>query len=157
MTCATDDHKSFLQEAINLAKESVEQGGFPAGAVVVKDGIIIGRGISIGNKLNDPTSHGEMSSIRDACRNLKSSDLSGSTLYSSMQPCLMCFAASMWGGISKIFFAASKDRVSPEYYGGHYQVAELNPNLLKPIELTHIAELEEQSLTIVRSWENSLG
>ena len=95
MTTSNNDHRSFLQEAINLAKESVAQGGFPAGAVVVKEGKIIGRGISIGNKLNDPTSHGEMSSIRDACSNLKSSDLSGSTLYSSMQPCLMCFAASM--------------------------------------------------------------
>lgn len=157
MSTSSNDHGAFLQEAINLAKESVEQGGFPAGAVVVKDGKVIGRGISIGNKLNDPSSHGEMASIRQACGNLKSSDLSGATLYSSMQPCLMCFAASMWGGISRIFYAVSKEQVSPEYYGGNYKVTEINPTLLKPIEIHHAAEYETQSLEVVHGWERSLS
>ena len=85
--------REFLLKAIEKAKESVVKGGFPAGAIVVKDGRIIGSGISIGMSLNDPTSHGEMSSIRDACKNLEVSNLSGATLYASMHPCLMCFSA----------------------------------------------------------------
>lgn len=157
MTTSSNDHGPFLQEAIKLARESVEKGGFPAGAVVVKDGRVIGRGISVGNKLNDPTSHGEMSSIRDACSNLNSSDLTGATLYSSMQPCLMCFGASMWANISSVFYAVSKDRVGPEYYGGQYKVEEINPDLLKPIELHHVPDHEEQSLAVIRGREKTLG
>src|SRR3989344_4526285 len=92
----------FLQRAIKKAKESMVQGGFPAGAIIVRNGEIIGEGVSIGNKLNDPTSHCELASIREACKNLKTSDLSGSVLYASMQPCLMCLGASMWSAIPKI-------------------------------------------------------
>ena len=114
------DDKQFLQKAILKAKESVEQGGFPAGAIVVKNGEIVGEGVSVGNKLNDPTSHGEMASIREACKNLKTSDLSGSVLYASMQPCLMCLGASMWSAIPKIVFACPKEKVSADYYCGHY-------------------------------------
>ncbi len=66
--------KEFLLKAIEKAKESVAHGGFPAGAIVVKNGQIIGSGISIGGFLNDPTAHGEMASIRDACKNLNTSN-----------------------------------------------------------------------------------
>ena len=150
------DDKQFLQKAIIKARESVAQGGFPAGAIVVKNGEIVGEGVSVGNKLNDPTSHGEMASIREACKNLKTSDLSGSVLYASMQPCLMCLGASMWSAIPKIVFACPKEKVSADYYGGHYQPSTINSELTHPIELVHFAELEEESLTIVREREKSL-
>ena len=146
----------FLQVAITKAKESVVQGGFPAGAIIVKNGEIIGEGISIGNKLNDPTNHGEIASMRAACKNLKSADLSGATLYASMQPCLMCLGASMWSKISRIIFACSKEKVSNEYYGGNYQSFSINAELTHPIELIHFAGLEEESLAVVREWEKSL-
>jgi guanine deaminase len=143
----------FLRLAIDKARESVEKGGFPAGALVVKEEKILGEGISIGNILNDPTSHGETSSIRDACKNLKTSDLSGATLYASMQPCLMCLGAAMWGSISRIVFACSKEKVSSEYYGGSYVSSDINSQFNKPIELKHLPELEEESLEVVRGWE----
>lgn len=146
----------FLRCAIEKAKESVAQGGFPAGAIVVKNGKVIGEGVSIGNKLNDPTSHGEMAAIRDACKNLKISDLSGSILYASMQPCLMCYSASMWSSISKIIFACSMEKVSSEYYGGHYQLSIINSELIHPIELIHCFELQDESLGIIRDWEKSI-
>jgi len=148
--------KEFLLKAIEKAKESVKKGGFPAGAIVVKEGEIIGSGVSIGNILNDSTSHGEMASIRDACNNLNSGNLSGATLYASMQPCLMCFGASMWSGISRIVFACAKDKVSPEYYGGHYKVSEINNDLIRPIKLEQLPELEEESSALVREWEKKL-
>jgi tRNA(Arg) A34 adenosine deaminase TadA len=153
---STNQDKEFLLKAIEKAKESVEKGGFPAGAIVVKDGEIIGSGISIGNVLKNPTSHGEMASIVDACKKLNSSDLSGAILYASMQPCLMCFGASMWASIPRIVFACSKDKVSSEYYGGHYRTTAINKELTKPIELVHMSELEEESLEVVKIWEKSL-
>ncbi len=148
--------KEFLKKAIIKAKESVEQGGFPAGAIVVKDGEIVGEGISIGNKLNDSTSHGEMVAIREACKNLKTSDLSNSILYTSMQPCLMCLGATMWSSIPKIIFACLKERVSDDYYGGHYKPSVINAELTRPIKLVHLSELEEDSLRLVHDWEKSL-
>ena len=154
----TDEiHLRFLQKAIEKAEESVMAGGFPAGAVIVKDNKIIGEGISIGFQLCDPTSHGEMASIRDACKTIKASDLSGAMLYASMQPCIMCLGAAMWSGLSEIFFACSRDHVSAEYYGGHYNSDELNQSFLRPIKLTHIKELEAKSLAILRRRESLLN
>lgn len=148
--------KSFLQQAIEQAKKSVAMGGFPAGAIVVKNGEVIGEGVSIGNKLNDPTSHGEMDAIRAACKKMQTSDLSGSVLYASTQPCLMCLGASMWSAIPKIVFALPKEKVSAEYYGGTYAPSAINAELTRPLELVHHAELEDESLAIVREWEKSL-
>ena len=150
------ENKDFLQLAIEKAKESVVKGGFPAGAVVVKDGRVIGEGVSIGNKLNDPTSHGEMAAIRDACKNLRTTDLLSAILYASMQPCLMCLGASAWSSISKIIYACPKNKVSAEYYAGHYVPEAINAELSKPIEIVPAPELEEESLKVVREWENSL-
>ncbi|MBL8640172.1 MAG: nucleoside deaminase [Alphaproteobacteria bacterium] len=149
--------KYFMICAIEKAKESVAVGGFPAGAVVVMDGKVVGEGISVGNKLHDPTSHGEMAAIRDACKNLESSDLSRATLYASMQPCLMCFAASAWASIGRIVYACPKEAVSLAYYGGSYDTARINVTLLLPIELVHFPELEVQSMDVVRAWETRLS
>lgn len=149
------DETDFLKQAIECARESVKQGGFPAGAVVVKDGKIVGEGISIGNKLNDPTSHGELSAIRDACKNLSASDLSGAILYASMEPCSMCHSASMWSGITKIVFACSKDKVSNEYYGGNYKTESLNSTFSRPLNIAKMTELENESLGVVKDWEAS--
>lgn len=148
---------NFLNQAIEKARESISQGGFPAGAVVVKGGEVIGEGISVGNKFHDPTSHGEIAAIRNACKNTDTSDLTGAVLYASMEPCSMCHSAAMWSGISKIFFACSKARVSNEYYGGSYKTEELNEQLNKPLELVHFPECEKDSLKVVREWEKSFS
>ncbi len=103
---SSDKDKKHLKRAIELARESVKQGGFPAGALVVKDGVIIAEGISIGNLLNDPTSHAETASIREACKELKTNDLEGAILYESLQCCVMCFSVANWAGISRIVSSA---------------------------------------------------
>jgi guanine deaminase len=151
----SDLDKKYIELAIEQARESVNQGGFPAGAIVVKGDVIIGRGISIGNRRNDPTSHGEMEAIRDACKNINASDLSGATLYASMQPCIMCFGATMWSSIGRVAFACSKEKVSDEYYGGHYKIADINQQLNRSIKIEHLKEFEEESLKVVREWEKS--
>lgn len=147
--------KEFLQRAIEKAKESIKQGGFPAGAIIVKNGQIIGEGISVGNKIKDPTNHGEIAAIRKACKKLQTSDLSGATLYASLQPCLMCFGAAIWSSISKIVFACSKDKVSAAYYGGNYNLTRINSKLINQLELIHMSELEAEALKIVHEWEES--
>lgn len=150
-------HQEFMRRALEKAAESVAKGGFPAGAVVVRNGVIIGEGISIGNILKDATSHGEMAAIRDAFKHINNADLSEADLYSSMHPCVMCMGAAMWGSVSRIFFACSKEKVSAEYYGGHYDSAQINRGFLRPMELVHMAEMEPASLAIIRQWEISQG
>lgn len=145
--------KTYLKLAINQAQKSVSEGGFPAGAIIVKDGKVIGEGISIGNILHDPTSHGELQCIRNACKNIQSSDLSGATLYASMETCAMCLNACMWAGISKIVFALSKDKLSNLYYGGNYSTEEISKMFLKQIEIVQDKEIEEKSMEVVEEWE----
>ena len=105
------EDKKYLKLAVEQAKKSVEEGGFPAGSVVVKNDEIISEGVSLGRKLNDPTSHAETSSIRKACKKLETRDLSGATLYASLEPCLMCFSVSNWSGISRILDVKKQRRL----------------------------------------------
>ncbi len=149
--------EDYLLLAIEQAQKSVDEGGFPAGAVIIKDGKIIGQGISIGNILHDPTSHGELQCIRNSCNNIQSSDLSGAILYASMETCAMCLNACMWAGISKIVFALSKDKLSNLYYGGDYSTEQINRMFLKPIEIIQDKEMEEKSMKVVKSWESKFN
>ena len=76
-------------------------------AVVVKDGVIVGRGHNEVLKHNDPTCHGEIQAIRDACRSLGTYDLSGCELYTSAEPCPMCLSAIIWANIKTVYYGNS--------------------------------------------------
>lgn len=103
--------QSFMQRAIELSRLALEEPGTePFGAVVVKDGRIVGEGLNRSAARLDPTSHGETEAIRDACRTLGSTDLSGCDLYTSCEPCAMCVAAMHIAGIRRLFYAASLDQ-----------------------------------------------
>lgn len=151
--------KKYLQMAVRLARKSMGKGGFPAGAIVVRDNKVISEGISIGFKLNDPTSHAETSSIRQACQRLRTSDLKGAILYESLECCLMCFSVAYWAGVSKIIYACRKtpEMVKKFYYEGSSDNAEINKKNNRRIELLFIPDFEKESLGIVKEWENKLG
>jgi tRNA(Arg) A34 adenosine deaminase TadA len=146
--------KQYLQLAVEQAKQSVKEGGFPAGSVVVKDDVIISRGISIGFKLNDATSHSEISSIREACHNLQTTNLSGATLYASVQPCLMCFSAAYWAGISRIVFGCKKTNAMVEQgcYEGTTDIEAINQENNHQIELVYIPDFEEEMVDMLTKW-----
>jgi len=141
--------------AVNQARKSAKEGGFPAGAIVVKNGQIISEGISLGWKLNDPTEHAETSAIRIACKLVGSSNLEGATLYESLECCSMCFSVSNWAGISKIVYACRKtpEMVSKSYYEGLTDNNILNENNNKKIEIVFIPDFEQECLDIVKEWE----
>ncbi len=100
---------SFLETALQLAEKSVEEGGGPFGAVIVRDGRIVGEGNNRVTLDNDPTAHAEVRAIRDACRNLGDFSLEGCTLYVSCAPCPMCLSAAYWSRLDAIFFAAPRE------------------------------------------------
>jgi guanine deaminase len=101
---------AFLREAIRLsmAKMLADEGG-PFGAVVVRDGAIIGRGWNQVTSSNDPTAHAEVVAIRDACSRLKTFTLKGCEIYSSCEPCPLCLAAIYWSRLERIYYAATVD------------------------------------------------
>ena len=98
-------HEEFMRRAIALATENVRShAGGPFGAVIVKNGKIVGEGFNTVTATNDATAHAEVNTIRDACRNLHTFDLSGCVLYTSCEPCPMCWAASYWAHIQTIYY-----------------------------------------------------
>lgn len=100
--------QEFMQRALALSAQALTQPGTePFGAVVVKDGAIVGEGFNHSVAHSDPTSHGEVEAIRDACRRLGTVDLSGCELYTSCEPCAMCAAAMHIAGIARLYYAAS--------------------------------------------------
>ena len=95
----------YMKLALDEAYEGINNGdGGPFGAVIVKDGKVIGKGHNKVVKNADPTCHGEMEAIRDACKNLGTFDLSGSTIYTTGEPCPMCLGAIMWANIDKVYY-----------------------------------------------------
>lgn len=97
-----------MREAIRLASESVEMNlGGPFGAVVVKDGEIIGKGSNEVTASKDPTSHAEIVAIRKACEKLDSFQLTGCELYASCEPCPMCLGAIYWARPARLYYACS--------------------------------------------------
>ncbi len=98
----------FMQVAVEEAEKGIlsDEGG-PFGSVVVKDGEIVGRGHNQVVLLKDPTCHGEMQAIRDACRRLGTFDLSGCVLYTTGEPCQMCLTACLWARLDKVYYGCT--------------------------------------------------
>lgn len=98
----------FMTMAIEEARNGIRnRHGGPFGSVIVKDGIVIGRGHNRVLSNNDPTCHGEVDAIRDACKRLGTFDLSGTEIYTTGEPCHMCLCACMWANISKIHYGCT--------------------------------------------------
>ena len=101
-------HREFMERAIELSRLSMENGGGPFGAVIVKDGKIIGEASNSVTLHNDPTAHAEVEAIRNACSRLETYELDGAVIYTSCEPCPMCLGAIYWAHIRKIYYACDR-------------------------------------------------
>jgi tRNA(adenine34) deaminase len=99
------DHDGYMKDAIALAREAFARGDWPAGALIVRDGSVIGRGQNEQVTRNDVTWHAETAAIRDATARVHAADLSGATLYATMEPCPMCAGAISLARIDRIVLA----------------------------------------------------
>ena len=97
-----------MAEAIRIAVANVQDGGGPFGAVVVKDGHIVSRGVNRVTADHDPTAHAEVQAIRAACRELESFQLDGCEIFCSTEPCPMCLGAIYWARPDRVWYAATK-------------------------------------------------
>ena len=120
-----------MERAIELSIESINSGGGPFGSVIVKDGKIISEGMNRVTVNNDPTAHGEITAIREACKKLNTFDLSGYELYSNCEPCPMCLSAIYWSHIDKVYYANTRDDAH-------------NIDFLDPIIYTELQKSDEE-------------
>ena len=95
-----------MRYALEEAKKAFDLGEIPVGAVVVKDGEIIGRGHNLTETLKDPTGHAEMIAIREAAKTLGGWRLLGCDIYVTVEPCSMCAGALVWSRMRKLYFGA---------------------------------------------------
>lgn len=103
----TDEH-AWLAESVRLATENVAVGGGPFGALVVRDGRVLGSGTNQVTPTHDPTAHAEITAIRAACSEIENFRLDGCTLVSSCEPCPLCLAASLWARVGAVVYAADR-------------------------------------------------
>jgi len=105
-----DQHESFMCEALALAHKAAGAGEVPVGAVVVRDGVVVGRGFNQPISGHDPSAHAEIMALRDAASTLQNYRLPGCTLYVTIEPCTMCFGAAMHARIEHIVYGAKEPK-----------------------------------------------
>lgn len=144
----------YMQMAIDEAREGIRNGhGGPFGTVIVKDGVVVGRGHNKVLLNNDATCHGEVDAIRVAGARLGTFDLSGCELYTTGEPCHMCLCACMWANISKIYYGctiADNDRIGfrddkfDRIFGGRDKL----PGLMEELDRAACVELFDEYLSL---------
>jgi guanine deaminase len=151
-----DDPDGWMKLAVDLAYASLNSGvGRPFGAVIVRDGAVVGQA---GNEVLarcDPTAHAEMLAIRRAAKTLKSRDLSACDIYVSGMPCPMCYSAIYWSRLRTVFYGASSGDLG-EIVG--FNDAELEGNLSRPVherkdpEIRQILAGRDAARACYRAW-----
>jgi len=147
-----DQAESFMRRAIELSRKGVEAGdGGPFGAVIVKDGQIVGEGWNRVVRTKDPTAHGEVVAIRDACKRLASFSLTGCDLYTTGEPCPMCFGSIYWARIDRVFFGFSVKDAAAIGFDDQF----IYEQLAKPLDQRLIPEsqlLAREALQVAKAY-----
>ena len=150
-----EEKNKFMLKAIELSIKSAETIGGPFGCVIVKDNKIVSEGSNKVTSTNDPTAHGEIVAIRDACLKLNTFNLSGCELYSSCEPCPMCLSAIYWSHIEKIFYANSRNDAKNIDFDDSFIYSEINKKIEdRKIKMTQM--LRDEALKAFKIWDNKV-
>lgn len=151
----TTYRKEFMDEAIRLAESNVQLGkGGPFGALVVRNGEIIARGINLVTATNDPTAHAEVVAIRQACEKLGWFEIRDCEIYSSCEPCPMCLGAIYWARPATVYFAASRqDAAKVGFDDAHIYDEIAAPLSERKIPSIHVKH--ENALSAFQKWNES--
>jgi guanine deaminase len=149
-------HEEYMQIAVELAEKGMDTGeGGPFGAIIVKNGEIVGKGNNRVTSTNDPTAHAEMVAIRDACKNLNSFQLDDCEIYTSCEPCPMCLAAIYWSRPKAVYYACTKVDAANIGFDDNY----IYHQIYKPIEqrdlkLVKLNDIE--SIRVFKKWDEKV-
>lgn len=143
-----------MREAIRLSRQKMcaNQGG-PFGAVIVRNGKIVGRGWNQVTSANDPTAHAEVTAIRDACKKLKRFHLEDCELYTSCEPCPMCLGAVYWARLKNIFYANTRKDAAKIHFDDNLIYHEISvPIPRRKIPMKPL--LRREALKVFEEWKN---
>ncbi len=142
----------FMLEAIQLAVKNVKKGGGPFAALVVKQGAVIAAGVNQVTSTNDPTAHAEIVAIRNACRKLKSNQLTHCEIYTTCEPCPMCLGAIYWARPLRVYYGCTKEDAGKAGFDDSFIYQQLNlPHSQRAIQF--IPLLRTQALKAFVAWE----
>tara|TARA_B100001741_G_scaffold146221_1_gene120625 strand:- start:102 stop:566 length:465 start_codon:yes stop_codon:yes gene_type:complete len=145
----------FMKRAIQLSIDSVKSGGGPFGAVIVKNDKIIAEGSNKVTSTNDPTAHGEIVAIREACKKLNNFNLDGCTIFSTAEPCPMCLSAIYWARINEIYYANTRDDARKIDFDDSLIYLELQKNIDKrKIPMTQM--MRDEALKAFELWDKKV-
>ncbi len=145
-------NKELMRRAIELSKQSVRNGGGPFGAVIARNGEIVAEGSNCVTIDCDPTAHAEVSTIRKACKKLGTFDLSGCEIFTSCEPCPMCFGAIYWAHLDKIYMGNDRKDAAKIGFDDDFIYEEI---ALKPEDRKKPSEilLRDEALEAFRMWD----
>ena len=150
-----EEKNKFMLKAIELSIKSAETIGGPFGCVIVKDNKIISEGSNKVTSTNDPTAHGEIVAIRDACLKLNTFNLAGCELYSTCEPCPMCLSAIYWSHIDKIFYANTRNDAKNIDFDDSFIYSEINKKIEdRKIKMTQM--FRDEALKAFKIWDNKV-
>ena len=141
-----------MERAIELSIQSVNNGGGPFSSIIVRGEKIIAEGSNKVTLSNDPTAHGEIVAIREACKKLNNFNLSGCELYSTCEPCPMCLSAIYWSRINKIYYANTREDAQKIDFDDSSIYSELQKNINeRKIPMTQI--MRNEALKAFELWD----
>ena len=143
----------YMMRAIELSIESAKSKGGPFGCVIVKNNKIIAEGFNKVTMNNDPTAHGEIVAIREACKKLNVFNLSGCDLYSSCEPCPMCLSAMYWSRVENIFYANTRIDAKNIDFDDSFIYSEISKDL-KNRKIKMYQMHRDDALKAFKIWEN---
>ena len=150
-----EEKNKFMLKAIELSIKSAETISGPFGCVIVKDNKIISEGSNKVTSTNDPTAHGEIVAIREACLKLNTFNLSGCELYSTCEPCPMCLSAIYWSHIDKIFYANTRDDAKNIDFDDSFIYSEINKKI-GDRKIQMIQMLRDEALKAFKIWDEKV-
>ena len=150
-----EEKNKFMLKAIELSIKSAETIGGPFGCVIVEDNKIISEGYNKVTSTNDPTAHGEIVAIREACLKLNTFNLSGCELYSTCEPCPMCLSAIYWSHINKIFYANTRDDAKNIDFDDSFIYSEINKKI-GDRKIQMIQMLRDEALKAFKIWDEKV-
>ena len=150
-----EEKNKFMLKAVELSIKSAETIGGPFGCVIVKENKIISEGSNKVASTNDPTAHGEIVAIREACLKLNTFNLSGCELYSTCEPCPMCLSAIYWSHIDKIFYANTRDDAKNIDFDDSFIYSEINKKI-EDRKIQMIQMHRDEALKVFKIWNEKV-
>lgn len=152
----TEQDEKFMRRAVALAQQGIDAGaGGPFGAVIVKNGEIVGEGFNQVTSTNDPTAHAEVVAIRKACQNLNSFQLDSCILYTSCEPCPMCLGAIYWARPSHVFYAATREDAANIGFDDRFIYEEIEKTFEhRQMKLVNL--MRDEGLRVFENWTRKL-